>query len=72
MIFIFNSTRNAILAESKCREKNLEFRIVPVPRDVSSECGMCIKTEMPDKVANELTILNIRFRKYDKGVLIDD
>ena len=45
---LMNSMRYAIKAEKFCREQGITCEVVPVPRQISSECGMCLEIE-PDK-----------------------
>lgn len=35
--------RNAIKAETFCRKQGITCEVVPVPRQISSECGMCLE-----------------------------
>ena len=37
------SMRNAIKAEAFCREQGIDSEVVPVPRQISTECGMCLE-----------------------------
>lgn len=39
------SMRLAIKAEAFCRANNIACDVVPVPRQISSECGMCLEVE---------------------------
>lgn len=36
----FETTHAALLFEKTCRANNLKVKIVPVPREVSSSCGL--------------------------------
>ena len=66
MLYLFISTHLVINAEKKCIEKGIRYKIIPVPRDFSPDCGMAI--EIPDSLEKEFdTILseeNIDFSKY--------
>lgn len=64
MIFLFDTTREAIAAESACREEGIKFRIVPVPREISSRCGMSLETEMESEVEKKLSEKKIKFSKF--------
>ena len=39
------SMRTAIKAEAFCRASNIACEVVPVPRQISSECGMCLEVD---------------------------
>lgn len=47
-ILLFKNTRDVIKAEKSLQEAGLLPKIIPVPKDISSECGMAI--EMEDSV----------------------
>ncbi|WP_281646532.1 DUF3343 domain-containing protein [Parendozoicomonas sp. Alg238-R29] len=40
---LFKTMRYAIKAEAHCREQNISCQVLPVPREISSECGMCLE-----------------------------
>jgi hypothetical protein len=71
MLFLFKSTRDVIRAEKFIRKAGLECVIIPVPRSVSSECGMCIETEQIheksiDLVLKDTAIITTRCTSYVK------
>ena len=43
---LFPSMRHAIKAEAYCREKGVNCKVVPVPRQISSECGMSLEIDI--------------------------
>lgn len=42
-VVIFYSTSAAIRAESLAQKVNLKVKLIPVPRHLSSDCGICLK-----------------------------
>jgi hypothetical protein len=46
---LFQSTRAVIKAERLCKSHGIRCSIIPVPRTVSSECGMAIEID-PEKM----------------------
>lgn len=52
---LFTSTRAVIQAERLCNKNNLTCRVIPVPRSISSECGMAL--EIADNEQMRLTEL---------------
>ena len=42
---LFPSIHDLLRAEKILKRHGLSFELVPVPRDLSSDCGMCIKFE---------------------------
>jgi hypothetical protein len=45
MLLLFQSTRAVIAAEKIIRAEYIECQIVPVPKTISSECGMGIRID---------------------------
>jgi hypothetical protein len=43
LIMLFSTTHDVILAERVCLRLGLVVQVVPVPRSVSSECGMALE-----------------------------
>ena len=42
-VVLFASTHFAIRAEKIAKEKGLDVKLVPVPRQLSSDCGVCLR-----------------------------
>ena len=40
LIITFHTTEQAMAMEKMCREKELEGRLIPVPRQISAGCGL--------------------------------
>ncbi|HAA33715.1 MAG TPA: hypothetical protein DCD97_00215, partial [Firmicutes bacterium] len=40
--FTFPNTHQAIRAEKALAKENLEYKMVPVPRSISSSCGIAL------------------------------
>ncbi|MEI8347027.1 MAG: DUF3343 domain-containing protein [Pseudomonadota bacterium] len=45
MLYLFESTHLVIRAEKIGRENKILLKIIPVPRHISSQCGMAIELE---------------------------
>lgn len=43
MLFLFQSTHDVILAERAIRTRKIPCRVIPVPRSISSQCGMALE-----------------------------
>lgn len=48
-VVIFYSTSTAIRAESLTKRANLKIKLIPVPRHLSSDCGICLRFNNEDK-----------------------
>lgn len=42
-VVLFSSTHFALRAEKIAKEKGLAVKLVPVPRQLSSDCGVCLR-----------------------------
>ena len=40
VVFTFHTTTDAMAAESLCREKSLGGRMIPVPGEITADCGL--------------------------------
>ncbi len=40
---LFNTIHDVLKAEKILKKEKINFELVPVPRNLSSDCGMCIK-----------------------------
>ena len=48
-VVLFYSTSVAIRAEKLTQEAGLKIKLIPVPRQLSSDCGVCVRFERPDE-----------------------
>ncbi len=44
-IILFHSTSHALRAEKVLLEAGISCKLIPVPRHVSSDCGVCVRVE---------------------------
>lgn len=51
-VMTFHSTHHALLYEKALKERNIEVRLMPVPRQVSSSCGTA--AEFPCEMKKEI------------------
>ena len=42
-LILFRNVHDVIKSEKLISSKGFEYQIMPVPSDISSECGMCIE-----------------------------
>ena len=47
-VALFYSTSVAIRAESLAQQAGLTVKLIPVPRQLSSDCGVCLRFETGD------------------------
>jgi hypothetical protein len=53
VIAVFDSTRAAINAEKLCAKTGVSCQVIPVPRDLSAECGIALEINAGDRAAVE-------------------
>ncbi|MEA2014754.1 MAG: DUF3343 domain-containing protein [Thermodesulfobacteriota bacterium] len=49
LVLLFDSTSEALLAEKLFKKADIPYKIIPVPRHISSDCGVCIQFFATDK-----------------------
>ncbi len=42
-VVLFDSTQRAIQAERVLKTAGLTVKLIPVPREISSDCGVCLR-----------------------------
>ena len=47
-VVLFHSTSGAIRAEKLAKKADLKVKLIPVPRHLSSDCGVCLRFESVD------------------------
>jgi len=55
-VVLFASTHFALRAEKLAKEKGLEVKLIPVPRHLSSDCGVCLRFSWNQKREIEETL----------------
>lgn len=48
-VIIVHATSHALKAEKIIRQKNIPCKLIPVPRQLSSDCGVCVRIDSADK-----------------------
>lgn len=49
LIITFHTTAAAIAMEKLCNEQGLPGRLIPVPRELTADCGMAWRAEPADR-----------------------
>jgi hypothetical protein len=57
LVVIFQSTHNAIRAERLCLASGIAIQAIPVPRELSSDCGIALEIASGDKESVERLLL---------------
>lgn len=48
-IILLHATNHAIKADRALRKARIESKLIPVPRHISSDCGVCIRISPNDR-----------------------
>jgi hypothetical protein len=48
-VILFHSTSGALMAEKLLKKEGIAYKIIPVPRHLSSDCGVCIRFSSQDE-----------------------
>ena len=65
-VMLFRTVSCVMLAESILKERELPHKIIPVPREISSDCGVCLSCDpayrapIEEAIANRVTIEEVR------------
>lgn len=67
-VVLFHSSNHAIWASKKLKEAKIWHIMVPIPRQVSSDCGYCVKTksEYISKVKSVLDRCGIEYNRFQE------
>jgi len=55
-VVLFHSTQVAIKAEKILKESEIKIKLIPVPRHLSSDCGICLRFEFDSFSAVKFTL----------------
>jgi len=54
VVFLFPSVSHTLKAEKILKEKGIAHKMIPVPREISSDCGVCLRVAVDNqKLAEE-------------------
>ncbi|MBN1180362.1 MAG: DUF3343 domain-containing protein [Anaerolineae bacterium] len=51
VVILVYSTSHAIRAEKVLNEAHVDCKLIPVPRHISSDCGVCVRVSQADQDA---------------------
>ena len=61
-IVVFKNTYDAMAAEKKLKELNLDFRIMPTPTSITMSCGICVRIDNKEEI-DSILLINLYFTK---------
>ncbi|MBD3419995.1 MAG: DUF3343 domain-containing protein [Chitinivibrionales bacterium] len=65
-LLLFESTRSVIKAERICQNHGIAVKAIPVPRSISSQCGVALQVsiDMVDTALKQLQLAKIAVQRY--------
>ena len=48
-VMLFQSVSHALLAEKTLKNLGIPHKLIPVPRHISSDCGVCLRFSLKDR-----------------------
>jgi hypothetical protein len=48
-VVLFYSVSSALQAEKLLKKEGITTKLIPVPRQLSSDCGICLRFEQPEE-----------------------
>ncbi len=56
-VLLFDSVSSTLLAERTLKKHGIVHKVIPVPRQISSDCGVCIRfrPELREEIISALT-----------------
>lgn len=64
LVITFHTTAAAIAMEKLCRAKGLPGRLIPVPRELTADCGMSWRAEVQDRAGSPPALPKSRVIKW--------
>lgn len=71
ILILFSSTYDALAGEDRWPQSGYSGKLRPIPRVLSSSCGLCLETDIPDDV-NPLPILSECRLEWEQVVEVID
>ncbi len=64
-LVLFESVHHALRAEKILKNAGIPYKLIPVPKHISSDCGICVRFMQKDKAEMEQAFResNVQFMK---------
>jgi hypothetical protein len=50
VVFLFESVSAVLVAEKVLKDMGITHKLIPVPKQLSSDCGVCLRVESVDQI----------------------
>ena len=57
-VVLFRSVQHALRAEKLLKEAGIPCKLIPIPRNLSSDCGVCLRFDSPLRTRVEETLID--------------
>ncbi len=67
-VVLFNSTQAAIKAEKILKREKIKIKLIPVPRQFSTDCGICLRFEfaLATRITSILTANRVEIAAFHR------
>jgi len=55
-VVLFHTTTSALRAEKVLQKAGLKVKLIPTPRELSSDCGIALRFDLADRETLEMTL----------------
>ena len=56
LLVTFHTTAGAMAMEKHCKAENLPGRLIPVPRSITADCGLCWMAPLEERLRLEAVV----------------
>jgi len=66
-IAVFKSVNHVMMAEGILKKHHFPIKLIPIPRNISSDCGVCIRftPDLKSSIQDLLIQTGLEFQIYD-------
>jgi len=57
-VMLFKAVSYALKAEKILKAQQVPHKLIPVPKEISSDCGICLRYELQHRCSVETSLLN--------------
>jgi len=58
VVFLFESVSAVLVAEKVLKDMGITHKLIPVPKQLSSDCGVCLRVESVDQIRVNQALIN--------------
>ncbi len=58
VVFLFESVSAVLVAEKILKDMSIHNKLIPVPKKLSSDCGVCLRVESEDQLRVEQALMD--------------